>query len=45
MTGDFSVTVDPYLWKKLKNDDDDVFGLQNKLNHINDDNIYVLSMF
>ena len=23
MAGDFSVIVDPYLWKRLKNDDDD----------------------
>ena len=22
MTGDFPVIVDPYLWKRLKNDDD-----------------------
>jgi hypothetical protein len=23
MAGDFSVMLDPYLWKRLKNDDDD----------------------
>jgi hypothetical protein len=23
MAGDFSVTVDPYLWKRLKNDDNE----------------------
>ena len=22
--GDFSAIVDPYLWKRLKNDDDDI---------------------
>ena len=32
MAGDFSVTVDLYLWKRLKNDDDDD----------DDDNEYVL---
>ena len=26
MTGDFSVIVDPYLWKRLKNDDDEDNG-------------------
>ena len=31
MAGDFSIIVDPYLWKRLKNDDGDVNETWGKL--------------